>query len=47
MRLKLPGILLALVLSLNAAAFDVRAVYVDHRTQVQTLPALEQLGMRL
>lgn len=44
MRLKLPGILLALVLSLNAAAFDVRAVYVDHRTQVQTLPALEQLA---
>ena len=46
MRLKLPGILLALVLSLNAAAFDVRAVYVDHRTQVQTLPALEQLAKK-
>ena len=46
MRLKLPGILLALMLSLNAAAFDVRAVYVDHRTQVQTLPALEQLAKK-
>lgn len=42
----IPGFFLVLVLSLNAAAFDVRAVHVDHRTQVQTLPALEQLAKK-
>jgi len=46
MRQILSVFILALLLSLNAAAFDVRAVYVDHRTQVQTLPALEQLAKK-
>lgn len=36
-------LLLAAVL-VHARAFDIRAVYVDHRTQVQTLPALKALA---
>lgn len=39
-------VLLLGCLSLRAAAFDVRAVYVDHRTQVQTLPALKELAKK-
>ena len=42
----LPIFFLALIMGSEAAAFDVRAVYVDHRTQVQTLPALEQLARK-
>ena len=39
-------VLLLGCLTLRAAAFDVRAVYVDHRTQVQTLPALKALAKK-
>lgn len=37
------GILLSL---LDARAFDVRAVYVDHRTQVMTMPALKAFAKK-
>lgn len=36
----------ALAFCLKSVAFDVRAVYVDHRTQVQTLSALKQLAKK-
>ena len=39
-------VLLLVALCFSAKAFDVRAVYVDHRTQVQTLPALKALARK-
>lgn len=39
-------ILSLLMTVLDAAAFEVRAVYVDHRTQVMTLPALKALARK-
>lgn len=46
MRRALNIFLLLLCLQMSAKAFDVRAVYVDHRTQVQTLPALKALAKK-
>lgn len=43
---KLLSIVLLVCLGLSARAFDIRAVYVDHRTQVQTLPALKALAKK-
>ena len=36
----------ALIFGLNAEAFDVKAVYVDHRTQVQTISSLKNFAKR-
>ena len=46
MRRALTIFLLLFCLQMSAKAFDVRAVYVDHRTQVQTLPALKALAKK-
>ena len=43
---RLAGIILLLLSVFSAKAFDVRAVYVDHRTQVQTLSALKDLAKK-
>ena len=39
-------VLLFVLLAPSLKAFDVRAVYVDHRTQVQTLPALKAFAKK-
>lgn len=36
----------ALIFGLNAEAFDVKAVYVDHRTQVQTISSLKNFAKK-